>query len=123
MLLGRNPGPIARGLTIDQLVRRDPGGLPSALLERRPDILQAEQNLVAANANVGVARSLYYPDMSLTGVLGSTSAAFGDFLAAAQRLGARRRRWPGRSSPSARSKARCVAPRRGSARRWPTTSA
>lgn len=84
ILLGRNPGPIERGRTIDELVAPAiPGDLPSALLERRPDILQAEQNLVAANANVGVARSLYYPTLSLTGVLGSVSTALGDFLSSA----------------------------------------
>ena len=57
-----------------------PADLPSALLERRPDILQAERNLVAANANVGAARALYYPTYSITGVLGSVSTAFDDFL-------------------------------------------
>jgi len=81
VLLGRNPGPIPRGKAIDELVTPAiPADLPSTLLERRPDILQAEQNLVAANANVGVARSLYFPTLSLTGVLGSVSTAFGDFL-------------------------------------------
>jgi outer membrane protein, multidrug efflux system len=54
--------------------------LPSSLLERRPDILQAEQTLVAANANIGVAKSLNFPTLSLTGLLGSVSTAFGDFL-------------------------------------------
>jgi multidrug efflux system outer membrane protein len=88
-LLGRNPGPIERGKTIDQLVAPlIPAALPSALLERRPDILQAEQILVAANANVGAARALYYPSFSITGVLGSVSTAFDEFLtgAAATRL-------------------------------------
>ena len=81
ILLGRNPGPIPRGKTIDELGAPGiPADLPSALLERRPDILQAEQNLVAANANIGVAKSLYYPSLSLTGALGSVSAALGDFL-------------------------------------------
>ncbi len=84
ILLGRNPGPIERGKAIDELVAPAiPGDLPSTLLERRPDILQAEQNLVAANANIGVARSLYYPTLSLTGVLGSVSTALGDFLSSA----------------------------------------
>ena len=84
LLLGANPGPIPRGLAIDRLrVPRVPADLPSSLLERRPDILQAEQNLVAANANVGAAQALYYPQLSLTGVLGSTSAALGDFLSSA----------------------------------------
>jgi len=81
VLLGRNPGPIPRGRTIDRLVPPGiPGGLPSTLLERRPDILQAEQTLVAANANIGVAKSLYFPTLSLTGLLCSVSTAFGDFL-------------------------------------------
>jgi multidrug efflux system outer membrane protein len=92
ILAGRNPGPIARGRDIDQLVAPlIPADLPSALLQRRPDILQAEHNLVAANANVGAARALYYPDFSLTGLLGSISTAFGDFLtgpARAWQLGA-----------------------------------
>ncbi|HET9736269.1 MAG TPA: efflux transporter outer membrane subunit [Burkholderiales bacterium] len=81
VLLGRNAGPIPRGRTIDELVAPAiPGGMPSSLLERRPDVLQAEQGLVAANANIGAARSLYFPTLSLTGVLGSVSTALGDFL-------------------------------------------
>jgi multidrug efflux system outer membrane protein len=81
ILLGRNPEPIPRGRAIDQLVAPlVPADLPSALLERRPDILQAEQNLVAANANIGATRALYYPSLSLTGALGSVSTAFGTFL-------------------------------------------
>ena len=81
ILLGKNPGPIARGKTIAQLVAPQiPADLPSTLLERRPDILQAEQNLIAANANVGAARALYYPSISLTGALGSVSTAFASLL-------------------------------------------
>ncbi len=81
VLLGRNPGPIPRGRSVgDFPVPGIPGDLPSTLLERRPDILQAEQILVAANANIGVAKSLYFPTLSLTGLLGSVSTAFGDFL-------------------------------------------
>ena len=80
-LLGRNPGPIARGKSLDELAAPAiPGDLPSTLLERRPDILQAEQNLVAANANIGAARALYFPTLTLTGALGSVSTALGDFL-------------------------------------------
>jgi len=83
VLLGRDPGSIPRGLTIDRLMLPAiPEGLPSTLLERRPDILQAEQNLVAANAQIGAARALYYPTISLTGVLGSVSGALGDFRSA-----------------------------------------
>lgn len=81
ILLGRNPGPIPRGKTIDQLAAPGiPGDLPSALLERRPDILQAEQSLIAANASIGAAKALYFPDLSLTGILGSVSTATSDFL-------------------------------------------
>ena len=81
ILLGRNPGPIPRGRPVGGFaVPGIPGDLPSALLERRPDILQAEQTLVAANANIGAAKALYFPTLSLTGLLGSVSTAFGDFL-------------------------------------------
>jgi multidrug efflux system outer membrane protein len=81
ILLGRNPETIPRGSTIDELIAPTvPPDLPSTLLERRPDILEAEQNLVATNANIGVARSLYYPTITLTGLLGSASTAFGNFL-------------------------------------------
>jgi multidrug efflux system outer membrane protein len=92
LLEGRSSGPIARGKTIDELVPPlIPADLPSTLLERRPDILAAEQNLVAANANIGAARALYFPTFSLTGALGSISTAFGTFLsgpAAAWTIGA-----------------------------------
>ncbi len=81
ILLGRNPGPIPRGKTLDELVAPQiPADLPATLLQRRPDILQAEQNLVAANANVGATRALYYPDISITGALGTVSTAFADLL-------------------------------------------
>ncbi|MBP7917116.1 MAG: efflux transporter outer membrane subunit [Arenimonas sp.] len=81
ILLGRNPGPIARGKTIDQLITPQiPSGLPTTLLSRRPDILQAEQNLVAANANVGATKALYFPNISITGLLGSVSTAFSDLF-------------------------------------------
>ncbi|MBX9961811.1 MAG: efflux transporter outer membrane subunit [Burkholderiales bacterium] len=80
ILLGRNPGAIPRGKTIDQLsLPPVPGDLPSTLLERRPDILQAEQLLRSANANIGAAKALYYPTLSLTGALGFTSTSLDNF--------------------------------------------
>ena len=82
ILLGRNPGPILRGLTIvDQPHSPELSpGLPSALLERRPDVQQAEQALVAANANVGVAKANFFPQLSLTGTFGAQSTALSSFL-------------------------------------------
>ncbi|HEY0511825.1 MAG TPA: efflux transporter outer membrane subunit [Thermoanaerobaculia bacterium] len=71
-LLGRNPGPIPRGvaLSAQSLPPAIPPGLPSDLLRRRPDLREAEQNLVAANANVGVATAEFFPQISLTSGLG-----------------------------------------------------
>ncbi len=75
ILLGRNPGPISRGKTVYEFIMPPiPTGLPSQLLERRPDILQAEQGLVAANAQIGAAKALYFPTISLTGFFGQSSA-------------------------------------------------
>ena len=75
ILLGRNPGPITRGKTIDQLMLFPvPSGLPSELLDRRPDLVQAEENLIAANAQIGAARALYFPMISLTSMAGLTSS-------------------------------------------------
>jgi multidrug efflux system outer membrane protein len=75
VLVGRNPGTIPRGKSVYELaLPAVPAGLPSALLEQRPDLLQAEQTLVAANAQIGAAKALYFPTLSLTGAFGNASA-------------------------------------------------
>jgi multidrug efflux system outer membrane protein len=81
ILLGKNPQAISRGKNIDELVLPEvPAGVPSAILERRPDILQAEQDLIAANARIGVARAQYFPTIFLTGNWGAASAALNDLF-------------------------------------------
>jgi multidrug efflux system outer membrane protein len=76
LLLGRNPGPIPRTMKIDSLGMPEiPAGLPSDILERRPDIKQAEYNLIAANARIGAAKAQYYPSISLTGLYGTLSTS------------------------------------------------
>jgi outer membrane protein, multidrug efflux system len=82
ILLGRNPGPITRGveLTAQPHLADIPAGLPSELLQRRPDIQQSESSLVAANANVGVAKAAFFPQFSLTGLFGASSTALTSYL-------------------------------------------
>jgi multidrug efflux system outer membrane protein len=74
ILLGKNPGTIPRGRTIFELaLPAIPAGVPSQLLERRPDLLQSEQQLIAANAQIGAAKAQYFPTISLTGASGYSS--------------------------------------------------
>jgi multidrug efflux system outer membrane protein len=82
VLLGRNPGPVLRGTNlIDQPhMPVVPTGLPSTLLERRPDVRRAEQLLVSANANVGVAKAAFFPQFALTGSFGAQSTSITSFL-------------------------------------------
>jgi multidrug efflux system outer membrane protein len=70
LLLGRNPGPIKRSSLLALKLPPVPAGIPSDILERRPDVMEAEQDLVSANAKIGVAKAEYFPTISLTGLLG-----------------------------------------------------
>jgi outer membrane protein, multidrug efflux system len=94
ILLGHNPGPIARGrpLTEQPDPPTIPVGLPSELLERRPDIREAEETLVAANAQIGVAKAAFFPSISLTGTAGFESFALNNLFTHAQRV------WDGAAS-------------------------
>ena len=82
LLLGRAPGDVARGRALEafQAPPSVPAGLPSALLERRPDIRRAEQQLIAANAQIGAAKAEYFPRISLTGFFGAQSRALTSLL-------------------------------------------
>ena len=87
LLLGRTPGDIPRSKAMDDfgLPPVLPPGLPSSLLERRPDIREAEQRLIAANAQIGVAKAYYFPQISLTGFLGGQSRALLEIFTAPAR--------------------------------------
>ncbi len=82
ILLGRNPGPILRGRTLNDqtLLPQVPAGLPSELLERRPDVRSAEQTLAAQTARIGVAEALRWPSLTLTGGIGLASDELSDLL-------------------------------------------
>jgi outer membrane protein, multidrug efflux system len=87
ILLGRNPGSIQRGepFTAHQVRPEVPAGLPSSLLERRPDIQTAEQLLIAANADIGQAKAAFYPQLAITGFYGYQSVALSDLFTSASR--------------------------------------
>jgi len=81
VLLGHNPAAVQRGLTLTELhLPSIPAGLPSELLTRRPDIRKAEQDLIAANANIGVSKAAYFPKFTVTGSFGGASADFSQLL-------------------------------------------
>jgi multidrug efflux system outer membrane protein len=88
VLLGLNPGPIQRGLSLTAAtVPPDvPAGLPSALLERRPDLRQAEQQIQAANFRIGEARAAFFPNIVLTGALGVQSLSLSDLFTSSARF-------------------------------------
>jgi len=82
ILLGRNPGSITRGMNLTEQphIPQVPSGLPSSLLQRRPDVRRAEMLLVSANANVGVAKAAFFPQFALTGQYGMQSTSITSFL-------------------------------------------
>jgi multidrug efflux system outer membrane protein len=87
LLLSRNPGTLKRGTLAALLMPRVPQGVPSDVIEARPDVAAAEQTLVAANAHIGVAKSQYLPTVSLTAALGLASDQMQWLLARTARTG------------------------------------
>ncbi len=89
VLLGKNPVPVARGRTLtEQLMPPQvPAGLPSELLQRRPDILQAEQSLAASTARIGMAKAARFPKLTITGFLGVASPALSNLLLSGSEFG------------------------------------
>ncbi|HTW65381.1 MAG TPA: efflux transporter outer membrane subunit [Bryobacteraceae bacterium] len=93
LLLGNAPSEVPRGVTFEQIGAEPiatapelPAGIPASLIERRPDIREAEDNLIAANAQIGAARALFFPDISLTGFLGSQSRSLAGMFSGPARL-------------------------------------
>ena len=80
LLLGRNPGPVARGTLLAVKLPPVPAGIPADVLVRRPDVMAAEQNLISANARIGVAKAQYFPRISLTALLGQGSNELDNLL-------------------------------------------
>lgn len=114
LLLGQVPADIARGRAVDDfgLPPEVPHGLPSALLERRPDIRQAEDLLIAANAQIGVAKANFFPQISLTGFLGGQSRSLLDLFTGPARSGPSFRPPPSQSLRPANCARVCAFPKR-----------
>ena len=89
LLLGQNPGPIdtQASLLAETMPPQIPAGLPSTLLERRPDLLAAEQNIRYANARIGVAKADYFPKIGLTGFFGKLSSPLETYTSGASTIG------------------------------------
>ena len=104
VLLARNPGPVERNATLLEQASQPeiPAGLPSALLERRPDIRQAEQTLRAANAQIGVAMANFFPKIGLTTLVGQVSPELSAFTGGTANLWAVAGTMTGPSSRAAR---------------------
>ncbi len=120
LLLGSAPTEVPRGKKLDQITSAPelPAGLPSSLLERRPDIRQAEENLIAANAQIGAARALFFPQSRSPGSYGSQSRALAAMFTGPARPGQYRtvRYRPDLSTPVCEPA--CNSPKHRSARCW-----